>query len=72
MTNRACQEFSDELKLYLTFETFDLAPAFLRVVEGVPLEELDAMEKGFRSVRSKPVRTATLFVLAEKMKRQIS
>ena len=52
-------------------ETFDVAPYFISVVEKVPIEALDAMEKSFRKNNSKTVKLATLSILAEKMKRNI-
>ena len=52
-------------------ETFDIAPYFISVVEKVPIEALDAMEKSFRKNNSKTVKLATLSILAEKMKRNI-
>ena len=52
-------------------ETFDIAPYFISVVEKVPIEALDAMEKSFRKSNSKTVKLATLSILAEKMKRNI-
>lgn len=52
-------------------ETFDIAPYFISVVEKVPIEALDAMEKSFRKSNSKAIKLATLSILAEKMKRNI-
>ena len=53
-------------------ETFDIAPYFRKVVERLPIEALDAMERSFRTGNSKPIKTATLDILAEKMKRSIT
>lgn len=55
----------------VTKEPFDIAPYFISVVEKVPIEALDAMEKSFRKNNSKTVKLATLSILAEKMKRNI-
>lgn len=55
----------------VTKEPFDIAPYFISVVEKVPIEALDAMEKSFRENNSKTVKLATLSILAEKMKRNI-
>ena len=54
-----------------TKEPFDIVPYFISVVEKVPIEALDAMEKSFRKNNSKTVKLATLSILAEKMKRNI-
>lgn len=55
-----------------TEESFDIAPYFRKVVKELPIEALDAMERSFRTGNSKPIKTATLDILAEKMKRSIT
>ena len=55
----------------VTKEPFDIAPYFISVVEKVPLDALDAMEKSFRKSNSEAIKLATLSILAEKMKRNI-
>lgn len=54
-----------------TEESFDIAPYFRKVVKELPIEALDAMERSFRTGNSKPIKIATLDILAEKMKRSI-
>ena len=50
---------------------FDIAPAFRECLMLLPIEALDALEESLRQGASKGAKSATLSVLAEKMKRQI-
>ena len=52
-------------------EGYDIAPLFREVLEMLPLEALDEMEKAFRIGHSKAIKKAATSVLAEKMKRQL-
>lgn len=52
-------------------EKVDIAPLFRELIENLPIEALDAMEKSFRSCESKAIKLATISLLSEKMKRQI-
>ena len=49
----------------------DIAPLFREVLEMLPLEALDEMEKVLRTGQSKAIKKAATSVLAEKMKRQL-
>lgn len=49
----------------------DIAPLFRELIEMLPLESLDEMEKCFRSGISRAIKSASLAILAEKMKRQL-
>lgn len=50
---------------------YDIAPLFRELIEMLPLESLDEMEKCFRSGISRAIKSASLAILAEKMKRQL-
>lgn len=50
----------------------DIAPLFRELIEVLPVEALDEMEKVFRGGKSKAINMAAISILAEKMKRQIS
>lgn len=50
---------------------YDIVPLFRESIEMLPVESLDEMEKCFRSGISRVVKSASLVILAEKMKRQM-
>ena len=51
-------------------EGYGNAPLFREIISQLPLEALDAMEKGFREDKSPEMKQATASILAEKLKRQ--
>lgn len=53
-------------------EGFDIAPLFREVIQQLPVEALDEMEKSFRKSDARAVKLAAISILSEKMKRQIS
>ncbi|MCI8788628.1 MAG: hypothetical protein HFH92_05880 [Lachnospiraceae bacterium] len=53
-------------------EDHDMVRHFRELVSELPLDALDAMEKGFRDDKNPAMRWATASILAEKMKRQLA
>lgn len=53
-------------------EGFDIAPLFREIIQQLPVEALDEMEKSFRKSDARAIKLATISILSEKMKRQIS